>query len=153
MKISPYESHRGRPKWLLKEGFLRKGGDMRKVTIIVLAIAFLAGSVSVFAADRTYPGPTSPQSASCMEPTFVRAGIGPENLWAPNNKPVNVTVRGVVRTSYPCVITGAWYVVDGGEDGAKRGRMTVNRDGTFTADIEVMASRSGKDKDGKVPST
>jgi hypothetical protein len=150
MRKTPYESHRGQPKGLLKRSFIRKGGDMRKVTIIVLAIAFLAGSVSIAAARSAGPGGPSPTPA-CTSPRFLATDIGPQELWAPNNKPVTLNINGAVMTSLPCTITDAWYVVSDGTEAGKSGNIRVDpRSGRFQVDVDVMASRSGKDKDGKV---
>jgi hypothetical protein len=153
MKISPYESHRGRPKGLLKKEFLRKGGDMRKVTIIVLAIAFLAGSVSVFAEDRPdykYLGSTGSPPTCETAPEFRGTDIGPQEIWAPNNKPVTVTISGTVVSRYPCRTSGAGYrLQDGNGETVANGAFDVNPDGSFTVAIQIDADRSGKEKEGK----
>jgi hypothetical protein len=150
MRKTPYESHRGQPRGLLKRSFIRKGGDMRKVTIIVLAIAFLAGSVSVFAEERwAGKADTTVTTAACKSPSFA-ANIGPQDLWAPNGKPVTVTVTGLVDAGSGCGITRAWYVVSDGTEAGNSVGFSVGDYGRFQVEVEVMASRSGKDKEGTV---
>jgi hypothetical protein len=233
MKISPYEPHRGRPKGLLKKGFIKEGGDMRKVTIMIMAVAVLLFAMNAYAGIQYSPNPVSvqaeqgksasqvvrvmkgssgaagatlalqglpawarlsetqgtfdprsgafstaviadvpadaqpgrfsglivsdqgdrvgvsiivTQAQACDAPSFEGTSIGPDSLWAPNNKAVNVTITGAVESD--CGIAKAEYqVTNDGEVVGTGGFEVVN--GAFAVEIPIVASRSGEEKDGR----
>jgi hypothetical protein len=115
----------------------------------------ISASNSREAVSTTVPVTVNVPGVGCTTaPSFAGTRIGPDTVWAPNNKPFTVTVSGTVQTasdSVLCAVDSAWYVLEDSYaelDGT--GAVTVQNDGTFSIDLVVEASREGDDREGRV---
>jgi len=89
---------------------------------------------------------------SCVDvPTFKDITAQQTAVMAKNNKPYPVDFTGQVVLSDGCTLENAWYQLtdEYGELNDKQA-LTVAEDGSFNATIEILASREGNDKDGRL---
>jgi hypothetical protein len=91
---------------------------------------------------------TTPQAACAGLPAFSNVEVGPQNIWAPTNRDVEIDISGNVSVAPGCEVT-AGYTMES-NNGLAQGDITLGPDGIFTKKITVNVSRSGRDKDGKV---
>jgi hypothetical protein len=115
----------------------------------------ITASNSREAVSTTVPVTVNVPGLGCTTaPSFADTRIGPDTVWAPNNKPFTVTVSGTVQTASDSVLCGvesAWYeLADSYAELDGTGPVTVQSDGTFSTDLVVEASREGDDREGRV---
>jgi VCBS repeat-containing protein len=81
----------------------------------------------------------------------VTANAGPNTLWPPNGKMVNVTVSGKITDAVSGVdlSTGTYKVVDSYGQVQPSGSFTINADGTYSFSVPLQARRHGQDKSGR----
>lgn len=84
-------------------------------------------------------------------PVFSNVTVGPENIWTPNNKDVEVMVRGMMSMPEGCDNKAAYEIIDEyGEKSVPETTLIVNGDGSFSLPVSVEAYRKGSDGDGRV---
>ncbi|PLY12627.1 MAG: hypothetical protein C0624_00520 [Desulfuromonas sp.] len=101
---------------------------------------------------------TVEETPSCQPPTFTGIAATQTTVNIKNNKPYSVEFTGIVTPQEGCPLDDAWYTLtdeygemdlDGKLDADAK--LEVNEeDGTFTATVTILASRDGKDKDGRL---
>lgn len=81
-------------------------------------------------------------------PLLKNVEIGPEDIWAPKSKEIEIGVSGTVVAAPGCDVTGT-YTMESNE-GMKTGPLPINPDGSFAVTIKGKFSKKGGDKDGTV---
>ena len=95
-----------------------------------------------------------PVTASCVDaPSFLDISATTSVVQAKNNKPYPIEFSGQIAAGENCTLEGAWYELtdEYGEyetDGPQP--LTSSEDGSFSATVTILASRNGKDKDGRL---
>ena len=92
---------------------------------------------------------TVPNQRTCDgAPLFENVEIGPEDIWAPNSKEIEIEVSGSVIVAPGCEVTGTYAMES--NDGLKTGELTIDPDGIFAVNIKGQFSKKGGDKDGTI---
>lgn len=92
------------------------------------------------------------EKPGCQEaPVLSDMKIGPEDLFAPNHKMVDVEVTGQLAMAENCELKRVWYVLEDeyGQYDAT-GDIQPDASGALAVKIPVKVERRGKDKDGRV---
>lgn len=89
---------------------------------------------------------------SCVDvPTFTGISAQQIAVKAKNNKPYPVDFSGQVVLSDGCTLKNAWYqLTDEYGELSDTQALTVAEDGSFNTTIEILASRDGNDKNGRL---
>ena len=84
------------------------------------------------------------------EPT-VTVRADPKKLWPPNKRTVTVTVTGQISDELSGVdfSSGGYVLIDEYGDANTEGDITINENGTYRFTVDVVASRKGRDKNGR----
>jgi len=91
------------------------------------------------------------EQQSCEPPVFSDITAQQTTFKAKNNKPFLVSFAGQVSTPEGCPLTDSWYQLsDEYGELDKNAKVLINDDGSFEASISILASRDGKDKDGRL---
>ena len=91
---------------------------------------------------------TDPQTICSGIPIISDVEIGPQSIWAPADKDVEITITGVLRVTDGCDVT-AGYTLES-NNGLVQGDITLKPDGSFSERFMANVSRSGRDKEGRV---
>jgi len=84
-------------------------------------------------------------------PVFSNIKVGPETIWTPNNKDVEVVVTGMLSMSEGCANKAAYEIIDEyGEKSVPETTLEISADGSFSLPVSVEAFRKGSDEDGRV---
>jgi len=96
-------------------------------------------------------GLTVQAQASCQQPpTISGIQVQKPTVKAKNNKPFTVLFTGSIESAEGCQLSGAWYSLsDEYGELDETGDVTVQSDGSFSVEVTMLASRDGKDKDGR----
>ena len=81
-------------------------------------------------------------------PAFENVKVGPENIWAPKNKEVEIDISGTVVVAPGCEVAGTYSMES--NDGPVAGDLTIDADGNFAQKINVKVSKKGKAREGRV---
>lgn len=113
------------------------------ILLLALPLAGIAGAEDSQSARRSY--------YRCGQlPSFDSVTASQSAIKAKNNASVSVVFSGRVDFGAGCEPMGAWYsVTDEYGELSRTADLQLGRDGSFTATVEVLASRKGDDKDGR----
>lgn len=91
------------------------------------------------------------EAPPCREaPLFEIASFGPETIWPPNKKAVDITVTGRIVLPDACSLISAGYtLVDEYGEHSSSDTLDVDGDGVFMLSLPVTAWREGNDADGR----
>jgi hypothetical protein len=90
------------------------------------------------------------QPACNQSPTFSEITSSDNAISSRNNKPVNIALSGAVSTPDSCAVENLYYVLtDEYGELDQQENIYLRTDGSFVADVEMIASRKGGDKDGR----
>ena len=90
---------------------------------------------------------TDIQTICSGPPIFSDVEIGPQEIWAPADRDVEIYISGAVSVTEGCKVTAGFSMES--NNGLVQGDITLDADGRFTEKLMVNVSRSGKDKNGK----
>jgi hypothetical protein len=92
-----------------------------------------------------------PQSSCSTLPVFENVEIGPQEIWAPSDRDVDIYISGSVKVDSNCDISNVTASYSFEDNlGTSTGSLVLDEQGNFARDISVNVSRSGKDKDGRI---
>ena len=80
-------------------------------------------------------------------PSFENVQAGPENIWAPRNKQVEIDISGTVVVAPGCEVAGTFSMES--DSGPVTGDLTLDANGDFAQKITVTVSKKSKARDGK----
>jgi len=109
-----------------------------------LALGLLVTSQAV-AARRPLPG------ACASAPAIGAITANQSVIPAKNNKPFTIVFSGNISSAEGCTQESAWYRISdeyGELDGTAP--LTLDANGDFSVSVDVIASRKGDDKDGRL---
>jgi len=93
-----------------------------------------------------------PLPTSCATvPTISTITVNQSVIPAKNNKPVSIVFSGNISSAEGCTQGDAWYRISdeyGELDGTTP--LSLDADGNFSVSVNVIASRKGDDKDGRL---
>lgn len=92
-----------------------------------------------------------PQSSCSTSPVFENVEIGPQEIWAPSDRDVEIHITGNVKVGTDCDVsnvTASYSFED--NTGLATGELILDGQGDFAQSVTVTVSRSGKDKDGRI---
>ena len=90
-----------------------------------------------------------PEQKKCTgPPAFENVKVGPENIWAPKRRRVEIDVSGNVVKAPGCEVTGNYSMES--IYGPVTGELAIGPDGAFAQKIKVKLSKHGKARRGKV---
>jgi hypothetical protein len=81
-------------------------------------------------------------------PSFKNVKVGPENIWAPKNKEVEIDVSGTVIVDPGCEVSGSYTMES--NNGPVTGDLIIDAGGNFAQKVNVAVSKQGKAREGKV---
>jgi len=93
------------------------------------------------------------QTLFCNQvPLFSDISSAEETISVRNHKEVTVELSGAVSVPDGCDISDTWYklIDEYGELDQDEVPLVINDDGTFSVAVPMVASRKGKDKDGRL---
>ena len=92
-----------------------------------------------------------PQNACSASPVFENVEIGPQEIWAPADRDVDIHISGSVAIGTNCDVSdvSAGFSFEG-NTGLITGELLLDEQGNFAKNITVNVSRSGKDKEGRI---
>ena len=93
-----------------------------------------------------------PATNLCSAPPIFSPITASQNIIkGKNNKPVTIELSGTVDVGDGCELAGTSYTLtdEYGELGGTKD-LNIASDGSFSASVELMASRKGNDKDGRL---
>jgi hypothetical protein len=89
-------------------------------------------------------------SVCAQPPSFEITSFGPDTLWPPNHKMIDVVVSGRVILNEGCTLMETGYnIFDEYGVYTSAGQLVVSSDGTFALSLPVEAGRNGNDMDGR----
>jgi len=92
-----------------------------------------------------------PRNACSQAPVIADVTAGESIVRASNNKPLVFSFNGSITSPEGCTTGNAWYAVtDEYGEMDKTAALVLNDAGKFTVDVEVLGSRKGNDKDGRL---
>ena len=90
-----------------------------------------------------------PSQKKCASlPAFKNVTVGPQNIWAPKNRKVEIDISGTVVVDPGCEVTGTYEMES--NRAPVTGKLALDPGGNFAQKITITMSRHGKDRDGKV---
>lgn len=87
------------------------------------------------------------QPACVNPPEFSEYAVGPQGIWAPNDRDIEIEISGILSVTDGCEVA-AGYTLES-NDGLIQGDIAVSDDGSFSQKVTVNLSRSGQDKFGR----
>lgn len=88
------------------------------------------------------------QPACINPPEFTEFAAGPQGIWAPSDRDVEIEISGIMAVTDGCEVTAGYSLES--NDGLVQGSIAVNEDGSFSEKVTVNLSRSGQDKSGRI---
>ena len=82
-------------------------------------------------------------------PPSVNCSTTPNSLWPPNGKPVLVTVSGTITPGTSGLVATTYAVNDTYGQVQPTGSIVLGVGGTYSFGVSLIASRNGKDKNGR----
>lgn len=79
-------------------------------------------------------------------PVLENVEVGPENIWAPRDREVEIDISGTVVVAPGCEVAGTYSMES--NDGPVEGDLILDADGKFSQRISVNVSKSGKSREG-----
>ena len=120
---------------------------MKRVLVLLMAMMFVGMATSVQAEFVLLQRPLKAEIVDCDGGTvFENVKIGPENIWAPTNKKLEIDISGTVVAAPGCEVEGAYTMES--NDGPVAGDFVIAADGNFTLKIPITVSKNGKEKEG-----
>jgi hypothetical protein len=92
----------------------------------------------------------TPQDTCSAAPVFKNVEIGPQEIWAPTGRNVDIHISGSVIVDANCNIgdfTAGYSLEDNA--GPVSGDLVLDGQGNFSQEITVSVSRNGEDNDGR----
>jgi len=91
---------------------------------------------------------TDIQTACTIPPAFSDVAIGPQSIWAPSDRDIEINITGMLTAAEECEVK-AGYTIES-NNGEILGNITPDEDGSFNEVVTISASRSGQDKFGRL---
>jgi hypothetical protein len=111
----------------------------------------LRSSEQVTAADLLINVEVSEPFACNQVPLFSDISSSEETINVRKHKKVTIDLSGIVSVQDGCDIVNAWYqLTDEYGELDRTEPLVINDDGTFSVAVPMVASRKGKDKDGRL---
>jgi|GEM_PF-3284418 len=124
-----------------------KGGKYKRV----FRTLWVRSNEQVAPVDLVINVEVSETFACNQVPLFSDISSAEETINARKHKEVAVDLSGVVSVPDGCDIFNAWYqLTDEYGELDQTEALVINDDGTFSVDVPMVASRKGKDKDGRL---
>lgn len=89
-----------------------------------------------------------PQTACAGLPVLSDIEIGPQNIWAPIGRDVEVVISGAISVAEGCEVSAGYSLES--NNGLIQGDIFLGADGRFAEKVKVNVSRSGNDKYGRI---
>ena len=135
------------------------------MTLVVLLATMLVGvAVGVQAAEGTFdpgfpefssviplvlPLPVEEPVNACVGvPTLSNVKIGPQNIWAPTEKEVEIDISGTVVVASGCEVNGTYTIDNNG--GPVSGNLDIDIAGNFAVKFPIKVTKDPKAKGGTI---